>query len=140
MIIYFQAAWKSHIVIASFGDNQGVYNLLTTENGSAKTFQAAWKIKTAKVFGLSLFVFLIKMRGQQVAHPTPPPSLRAVIYHCVRNILTHGKRQYKRFSGSLFMVSFEKYHKHFVLKSHTKKHKEHLTPVPLLVFELWYFY
>ncbi|MBR2252009.1 MAG: hypothetical protein IJ881_06355 [Neisseriaceae bacterium] len=36
-----------------------------------KNLSGSLKNKNSESFGLSLFVFLIKMRGQQVAHPTP---------------------------------------------------------------------
>ncbi|MBP3221109.1 MAG: hypothetical protein J6M43_03590 [Neisseriaceae bacterium] len=63
-------------------------------------FSGSLKNKNSESFGFSLFVFLIKTRGQQVALPTPKPSLRAVIYHGVRNLLTMKNGDTKTFQAA----------------------------------------
>ncbi|MBQ9182886.1 MAG: hypothetical protein IJ143_03790 [Neisseriaceae bacterium] len=63
-------------------------------------FSGSLKNKNSESFGFSLFVFLIKTRGQQVAQPTPKPSLRAVIYQGVRNLLTMKNGNTKTFQAA----------------------------------------
>ena len=63
-------------------------------------FSGSLKNKNSESFGFSLFVFLIKTRGQQVAHPTPKPSLRAVIYHGIRNLLIMKNGNTKTFQAA----------------------------------------